>query len=274
MIFHHNKIPSDMRIGITIPLKYSDDYTFIPVQLITKDKKYDCIFQTPKLFIPYGVQTLNNEKQIMDLSFQNKENDTSILKFMTKLKKIHCIFKKKYSDYTVHPFLKETNYDLCMRLKVDSNSQYYNHSKQRINRFNSFNYGVFIIQFKGIWINNNDIWFQWCLLQSRIEGPTVLKEYSFIEESKYDRMLKMGVPKEAIELKKQIDSKIPPPPPLPMMKTTKPISKIRASDLQKVILRKTERIKKPIIQRKSNHFEPPSLEELQITISKLKKSMV
>ena len=90
----------------------------------------------------------------------------------------------------------------------------------------------------------------------------------------------MGVPIGAINLKKQLDT-IPPPPPPPMKIDSKSISKIKvskikaskikASDLQKVVLKKT----KPIVKKKTipQHglFEPPSLEELQTTLSKLKK---
>ena len=86
-------------------------------------------------------------------------------------------------------------------------------------------------------------------------------------------MLQMGVPKEAVELKKKMESNIPPPPPLPNFKQSLPVSKIKAEDLLSVKLKKPKQILKEKIKKKvSNHFEPPSLEELQITISKLKKS--
>ena len=92
-------------------------------------------------------------------------------------------------------------------------------------------------------------------------------------------MLKMGVPIDAINQRKKIDNLIvppPPPPPLPppnfKSKTEIKISKIKASDLQNVILKKTKPIQKQKRIKKSNQFEPPSLEELQIAISKLKKS--
>ena len=67
-----------------------------------------------------------------------------------------------------------------------------------------------------------------------------------------------------------MDSNIPPPPPLPNFKPSLPISKIKASDLQKVKKKTKRNIKRKNKEKVSNHFEPPSLEELQITISRLK----
>ena len=164
-----------------------------------------------------------------------------------------------------------------MRLKINLNSSFFDSLKQKIYKIESFSYGSFIIQLHGLWIHENKIWFQWYLLQGKIERPTFLEEYAFEEEKedKYDKMKKMGVPIGAINIRKNLD-KIPPPPPPPMKINSKPISKIKASkikasDLQNVVLKKT----KPIMKKKTfpQHglFEPPSLEELQTTMSKLKK---
>ena len=83
-------------------------------------------------------------------------------------------------------------------------------------------------------------------------------------------MLKMGVPKEAVEKQKVLDGAIPPPPPPPGLSSSKPIPKINASDLKNVILKKSQ----PNTKKKlkiSNGFEPPTLEELQSTLANLKK---
>ena len=46
------------------PLKYSDSFTFIPIQILHKNNKkyHQCIFQTPYLFAPYGIQNTQNNK--------------------------------------------------------------------------------------------------------------------------------------------------------------------------------------------------------------------
>jgi len=271
MIVHHQEISGPIQLGIKKSLKYSDDFTFVPLRIQKENKYISLIVQTPDLFVPYGKQILQNGKQIIDLSFQNKDNDKELIHFENNLQKIYKMIQQKYKNYTVNPFLKETNYDNCIRLKVNSNSQFYNQCKQKIHQVQPFRYGIFIIHLEGLWINQSNIWFQWNLFQGKIEQGPSIQEYSFNEEkSKYEKMIQMGVPVAAVEIRKQMDSKIPPPPPLPSLNPSAPSSKIKASDLQRVVLKKA----KPLPKRKpqKGEFEPPSLEELQITISKLKKS--
>ena len=273
MIIHHKNIEK-VEIGLQNKLKYSDNYHFYPFKFNYNDKFIDTIFQTPKLFVPFGIHSLENGNKILDLSFQNINNDKDILKFIKNLNKIHKIIQNKFKNYQVNNFLKKTNYDFSMRLKIN-NCLFFDSNKNEITKINPFSYGEFIIQLKGLWIHNKDIWFQWYLLQGKIDTDITLDKYCFIEEEndKYQKMIQMGVPKEAVELKKKMDSNIPPPPPLPCFKPSLPISKIKASDLQNVKLKKPKEILKEKIKKKVlNHFEPPSLEELQITISRLKKS--
>jgi len=279
MIIHHRNI-NNIELGFKKTLKYSENFKFIPLKFYYENHFTDCIFQTPKLFIPFGIQKLDENKKIIDLSFQNKENDKDIQVFIRNLNKIYKTIVHKYNNYNVNSFLKETTYDLSMRLKA-SDSFFFDSCKNEIKKIDSFSHGKFIIQLKGLWMCDNNIWFQWYLLQAKMDTNITLKNYSFIDEvdevdevdDKYIKMLKMGVPKEAIELKKLMDSKVPSPPPLPNFKPSLPVSKIKASDLQNVKLKKPKTIlKERIVKKDSNHFEPPSLEELQITISKLKKS--
>ena len=50
------------------------------------------------------------------------------------------------------------------------------------------------------------------------------------------------------------------------------IPKIKASDLKNVVLKKGKPIDKKPIKKDPNHFEPPTLEELQTTLSRLRKT--
>ena len=284
MIIHHQEDFSTYKLCLCKSLKYSDTFTFIPIK-IYKNKYSECIIQTPLLFTPFGIQKTQNNKDIIDLSFQNKENDDSLKNFLKILKIIYqSIFKKYKSKYTVNPFIKETNYNECIRLKISNNTILYDELKNKIYTIDKFTYGNFLIHLEGIWINENNIWFQWNLLQAKIKLPFYLKEYSFIEEiqerktrknknDKYEKMIKIGVPKEAVQRQKILDGKIPPPPPLPggniFTKKFDTISKIKAIDLQSVVLKKGKPIHKKIKQG-NNNFEPPSVEELQTTLSKLK----
>jgi hypothetical protein len=279
MIIHYKEL-NEILLGKKKPLKYSEEFTFVPLRIYYDNIFQNCVFQTPKLFIPYGKQKLDNGKFIIDLSFHNRENDKDNETFLRSLVKIHSTIKGDYKDKNVNSFLKETHFDYTMRLKVSLNSKFYDTLKQDLYRIDSLSYGTFIIQLEGLWIHNNEIWFQWILLQGKIERPSFLEEYAFLEDykkenTKYDKMKKMGIPEGAIDLQKKIDNglnkNIPPPPPPPEFKgKSLPVSKIKASDLQSVVLKKSKTIEKKKIRSKIG-FEPPSLEELQTTLAKLKK---
>ena len=256
MIIHHKEDFKQYKIFLCKSLKYSESFTFVPI-MVRKEKFNKCIFQTPLLFTPFGIQETTNHKKIIDLSFQNKKNDKSLNNFLKNLNIIYKSIKQKYkSEYNVNTFIKTTNFQECLRLKIMENTILFNEYKNKIDKINSFTYGYFIIHLDGLWINNNDIWFQWNLIQAKMLTPIYLKEYSFIDEiqetntkntknDKYDKMIKMGVPKEAVQRQKILDGKIPPPPPPPGILPAKKqydIPKINALDLQSVVLKKGKSI--------------------------------
>ena len=310
MIIHHSENLKKYSLCIQKPLKYSDKFTFVPLRL-QKDNNYlKCIFQTPLLFTPYGIQQTPNNKSIIDISFQNMENDKSQKVFYKNLKHIYdCVYHKYKYDYIVNDFLKNTDFNECLRLKLTSNTSLFNESKAPIEKIDKYTYGTFIIELEGVWLNDDNIWFQWNLLQGKIKTPTYLSEYSFIDDiasgsiqpnsiqpnsnqpnsNKYDKMLKMGVPREAVDRQKRLDGyNIPPPPPppgappmppgAPPNNNTNDIPKINASDLRNVVLKKGKHISKnpknPKNPKKkiknNNNFEPPTKEELQTTLSRLR----
>ena len=301
MIIHHSENLKKYSLCIQKPLKYSDKFTFVPLRLQKNNNYLKCIFQTPLLFTPYGIQQTPNNKSIIDISFQNMENDKSQKVFYKNLKHIYdCVYHKYKYDYIVNDFLKNTDFNECLRLKLTSNTLLYNESKAPIEKIDKYTYGTFIIELEGVWLNDDNIWFQWNLLQGKIKTPTYLSEYSFIDENKdenkdkrlpnkYDKMLKMGVPREAVYRQKRLDGyNIPPPPPpppsfppMPMSSfhpsappnnnTTNDIPKINASDLRNVVLKKGKHIPKKKIKN-NNNFEPPTKEELQTTLSRLRST--
>ena len=293
MIIHHSENLRDYHVCIHKPLKYSESFTFIPLRL-QKDKKLrKCILQTPLMFTPFGIQETKNNKKVIDISFQNINNDKSYKYFLKSLQFIYqCIYHKYNKSYHVNEFLKNTNFNECIRLKINDKTSFYDESKNNIDKIDKFTYGYFIIELEGLWINNNDIWFQWNLLQAKVKIKTHLCEYSFIDEinytkkdpkkdTKYDKMLKMGVPIDAINRQKMLDGKIPPPPPpgLPPgigssseSNVIKSVPKINASELRSVVLKKGKPIHRKKIIKDPNNFEPPTLEELQTTLSRLRKT--
>lgn len=290
MIIHHSENIKSYHLFIQKPLKYSDKFTFIPLRFKKEKEFIKCILQTPLLFTPYGICKTQKDKNIIDISFQNIENDKSQHIFHKNLKYIYdCVYEKYKYDYIVNDFLKKTDFNDILRLKINDNTTIFDESKNMIEKIENYSYGNFIIELEGLWLNEDNIWFQWNLLQAKIKLPTHLTEYSFVDEiivhkidDKYDKMLKMGVPKAAVERQRLLDGKgnsnkgIPkPPPPPPGMLTEKKINsipKINASDLRNVVLKKGKKIDKKPIKKDPNHFEPPTLEELQTTLSRLRKT--
>ena len=297
MIIHHSENIKSYHLFIQKPLKYSDKFTFIPLRLKKEKDFIKCIFQTPLLFTPYGICTTQKDKNIIDISFQNIENDKSQSVFHKNLKYIYDNVYEKYKyDYIVNEFLKRTDFNDCLRLKINSTTKIFDEYKNIIEKIENYSYGNFIIELEGLWLNEDNIWFQWNLLQAKIKLPTHLTEYSFIDEivehkkrdDKYDKMLKMGVPKAAVDRQKLLDGRVtsnkgipsrgipkPPPPPPPGLLPEKKINsipKIKASDLKSVVLKKSKPIEKKPIKKDPNHFEPPTLEELQTTLSRLRKT--
>jgi len=272
MIIHQDVDISEYEIIFKNPQKYSEKFTFVPIKI-----KYlntlDNYLQTPLLFSPYGSQVTLNNKIIVDLSFINENNDISVKKFKNNLLKIQEAINKRYTNYNIVKFLDDKN---SFRLRITENSKLFDDLKNEIDEIPSSTYGNYIIQLEGLWIFDKDIYYQWKILQSKIQIPIYLKDYAFIEKvevnDKYDKMIKMGVPINAVNQQKILDGKIPvaPPPPPPSFKSKPSIQKITANDLQSVVLKK--RTHKQIKKHKTSSFEPPSLEEIRNKLSSLRKT--
>ena len=228
-------------INIKKFLKYSDNYTLIPI----KYKNNDLIIQTPKMYVPYGEKYLYSKKYI-DISFQNIDNDKNIELFYHNLEIIHKKVNNVFDEYIVDDLIKTYNNNELLRLKINKDILIYDHNKNVIDKIINNTYGNFIIHLQGLWVNKNgNIYYHWELLQCKIDIPLYLTEYSFIDDTpdkvftkgkgtkgksippppppltKYDKMIKMGVPIHAVQNKIQSDKKI------------------QAKDLQSITLKKT-----------------------------------
>ena len=276
MILNHKNFQYDKELlNVKRKQKFSQEFTFSQI----KYNSQEFLIQTPVLFVPFGIQqySINDSKKYLDLSFQNIENDQNIQVFLKNLKKIYSSVKKDFQEYTVDKFLKETKFSPLLRLKVDDNCLFFDQNKNKYQDDLPKTYGSFIIHLTGLWSMNQKIWFQWQLLQAKIKIPFVLKEYAFIDDdeeekekekektiqskipppppppppvcSKYSRMLKLGIPKGAVEQKKTLD-------------------RIRPEDLQKVKLKKGKVIDK---KNKDDENFTPSLDEIRNALQSLQK---
>ena len=173
-------------IKIKTHLKYSKDFTFVPIKDNLNKELY---IQTPKLFIPFGFK--DSSQTHIDISFMNSVNDTNTEKLNTILNNIYNKVNKRYPNYIVNNFIKDDR----MRLKME-NYKLYNQDKLEINTITNCTYGKFIINLSGLWIVDNNVWFSWKVLQVKVDEPMYLQEYSFIDTKKITKI-------------------IPPPPPPP-----------------------------------------------------------
>ena len=282
MIFFHKDIKfKKENVRFKKEKQYSSDFTFIPIQY----NKEDILIQTPYCFVPFGINQFSkiSNKKYLDVSFQ--ENNKEFIKDCFQF--FYDIVNDKYSDkYHVEPFLKKSQFsNLMMRFKVNEDCLFFDQNKKRINTFETKIFGIFIIQLSGLWIMNQKMWFNWNILQAKMTLPIKLKEYAFLDDqvkevkfippppppppppsrpppsprpppppppslNKYNQMLKLGIPKEAVEHKKKVD-------------------RIQASDLQKVVLRKTVHEKNKKVNNKDNYT--PSIDEIRNALQSLQK---
>ena len=89
-----------------------------------------------------------------------------------------------------------------------------------------YSYASFIIHLVGLWVSEDQVWFQWYALQSRVENNIQLTEYAFkdtilvpkpipppppppppFKKDKYKKMISLGIPTAAVNHQKQIDLK-------------------------------------------------------------------
>ena len=271
MIFHYKENLQVLDYSLKTPLKYSDEFTFVPMKV----KNKDILFQTPRLYTPYGIQLNDKSKKYIMISFQNKENDISNDKFLKDLEYIHQIAHNHYSkEYNVNKFIKKYKNESIMNIKFKEDSLIYDSLQKTVKDIPIYGYCSFIIHLAGLWISNNQIWFQWYILQTRIENNISLSSYAFKDfkpippppplpppsisriKDKYKKMITMGIPSAAVNQQKIIDAK----------------SGINPDMLLSVQLKKPKP-KKDIIKSDMNGFEPPSLDSLQKALRNLRNSL-
>ena len=189
----------------SIALKYSDDYEFVKIRY----NKCDLLIQTSKLYCRYG-----SRYDTIELSFQNKVNDSKLKILQEDLTRIQNYVETRYSKYCVYPIVKRNTVNVKIR-----NIRIFDERKQRLDSIPSNSYGRYIIHVSGFWINKRDVFVQLNAIQSSIEMPLVVDKCLF-------------------DIKR-----IPKPPPLPVFKKTD--NKIKIVHKKKQIKRETKTISVP-----------------------------
>tara|TARA_B100000745_G_scaffold273933_1_gene202619 strand:+ start:61 stop:864 length:804 start_codon:yes stop_codon:yes gene_type:complete len=265
MILNHKNLKiNSNNIKIQRKQKYSNDFSFYPILY----QKKQFIIQSPQLFIPFGIQTYSNNRKYLDLSFQNIENNKDIQSLIQNLKIFYQKINLKFPQYNIEKFIRKSNFSKWMRFKINDDCLFFDQNKKPYTKDLPKTYGIFLIHLSGLWLMNDNLWFQWHIIQSKINIPLSLKDYSFIDDkiqnkippppplpknlSKYDKMLKIGISKEAVNQKINLD-------------------KITSEQLKNVSLKKTIIHKKNKNKKQNENEFIPSIEELRETLLKLKK---
>jgi len=278
MIYHFKDDLKTLTYKLGTPLKYSNEFTFIPFKVNSNE----FIIQTPKIFVPFGIQKNDKSKDYIMISFQNKDNDLYTNKFIDDLNYIYELINDHFKDnFKVNNFLKKYKGETIMNLKTDKSSLMFDPYKNKCDDLPIYSYASFIIQLAGIWIttdkvSTNQVWFQWYNLQSRLENNITLSTYAFKSSiptapplpipippplpkqniDKYKKMITMGIPSAAVNQQKQIDAK----------------SSINPEMLLSVKLKKGTS-KKEILKSDMNGFEAPSLDSLQQALRNLRNTI-
>ena len=168
----------------------------------------------------------------------------------------------------------------------------------------------FILQLESVWIYNKTYGINWYIVQAEVKLPNILHSYSFDnthdsdiisqheDYKKFFKMMNLGVPKDAVKIKMNLEgfnpeiidleprtlSKIalktntnmmgnipPPPPPPPIANLTSGPIKINPFDLQNIKLKKTD-IKKKEITEEVGDLRIPTKNQLLEQLKNLKKT--
>ena len=184
-MIHYNKLIDVNNIKLNKKRKYNNSFEFIPL----KYNNHDILIQTP-LLLTNGIQD-NYDKPCIYLSLLNIDNDDDIKLFYKNIiniyNYIHNILSNKYKCSKISQFIKEKNNEKIITCKINKdNCKIYNQYKELINNININSYGEFIIHLNGLWIYNNNIYFDWHILQVKMHDSIILKNYLFIDKLDYN----------------------------------------------------------------------------------------
>ena len=276
----------------------------------------DLIIQTPINFIPFGLSMYNN-KTYLDISFININKDKEMISFKKCVDGINTCVKNKIEKKNKN--LKFTNsikkssnlYPDRFRLCIKDDIMVFNENKNLI-QFDYIQpkmYVKVLIHPECIWCNQDTFGITWNVLQLKLYNKLILSSYSFIDDEpnneenvyknnpkyeKYFKMLKMGVPTDAIKHKMicdNLDPNIidcpknsmsnrtltalkpeltPPTIPIPI-----PISNINIfSEIKKAKLqKKNKKTKEVCIPKDTPMCFRPSSNEILLQLKKLKKAI-
>ena len=195
-----------------------------PVRIRLKGKNQHLLIQTPKMYIPFGVNYNDkfSKHMYLDISFKDKDYNPHIQNFLILLKNINIkikqiltkskiITKRKGKLPNFSDSLKKDNYSdrLTTKLNIENNSINVYDNNKNILTIDSIQKG----KYASLILNLADIWFSidekeniinyglnWMVMQVKIYEPLTLKKYCFIEHSdEEDDKIKNNINNEVLE---------------------------------------------------------------------------
>lgn len=190
--------------------KISNKCLKIPIKIDIKGKKKHFLIQTPKMYIPFGINNngqYNNKNTYLDISFRDKDYNTYVKNFYNFLKKVRTkikkllisekIIKKNKNNYPEFiDSIKKDNYGERMTTRFNNidgnhNVNIYDNKKdiKKLNDVKKGLYCILILNLSDVWvtIDNNSkalqYGFSWVIMQMKIYEPLSLDQYCFIESS-------------------------------------------------------------------------------------------
>ena len=298
-----NKSIDFKNIYLLKPINISKNTIYINFKIKTDIGKEPVLIQTPKLFIPFGINKYKFSTNL-EASLLLQEPAEQFKEFYISIKKLDKIIEKMKIKNKI---IRGKQFISCIKPAVDifperiifninNESSIYDLNKNQINidHITKKIYGKFIIHLSHIWINDSSYGYNLEVIQAMIDPKVIIKEFSFIEDEepadhyqKYKKMLSFGVPKEAVKKKIELDGLDPnvidnkgkamvppPPPPLPVSKLNQNIgfSKNLLLDINKSV-----KLKKIEIKDKEKKYEDPripSLDQISSALANLKKTII
>ena len=280
----------DSKITLDVPLKVSK----------TKDKDKDnenqcdidseefCLI-IKKIHKSLKTKLIKKESEKIN-ALQNFEEKVSKKKLREKyiecLKTKDDILDENYKNYNLKVKIHSLNGKPYIRI--------YN-SKRKLCKEQKFKHNTLtrlILHLESIWYFEDTYGFNWYAVQAEIKLPNIPPNYFFYNENKlpnydekekekennnnsipekYLKMIKMGVPKPAVELRMRQDGIMIPgciPPPIPPPPPPPPLGTLTNVKLKKVTVEKKETTVK---EQTNTDCRIPSLSQLQEQLSKLRK---
>lgn len=194
-------------------ISYSDKLCILPIKYNNDD---ELIVQTPVLFCPFGEGNYNS----LDISLLNSEDNVNIKDLEALLEYIDALFEKKYKRKYNSFIIKDSFYPARIRTHINKECVYFDeHSKMvNIGGLEARTHAKFLLHFKELWVKKDKYGVNIDVIQVKIykldkEPP---KDYSFIDSDteddpdadmpeKYKKMIKVGIPREAVLLKMERD---------------------------------------------------------------------